>query len=65
MSGLSAKHELVANRVMARLSGFTQGIGMSGQDARQIVDRAITDDPSAADHDIEAKARAWMLVALA
>ncbi|MGU3668477.1 hypothetical protein ACLBX9_30210 [Methylobacterium sp. A49B] len=58
------KRELLANRLMARLSGFVQGIGMSGLDAREIVNRAIADDPSADEHDIEAKARAWMLIAL-
>lgn len=39
MSDETAKHELVGNRVMERLSGFIQGIGMTCQDARQIVNR--------------------------
>ncbi|QGY05481.1 hypothetical protein MMSR116_29015 [Methylobacterium mesophilicum SR1.6/6] len=60
----NARRELVASRLMGRLSGFIQGIGMSGVDAREIVNRAIADDPSADEHDIEAKARAWMLIAL-
>jgi hypothetical protein len=59
-----ARYEFLANRLMARLSGFIQGIGMSGIDAREILDRAIADDPAADEHDIEAKARAWMLIAL-
>ena len=50
---------------MARLSGFIQGIGLSFGVARQIVERAIADDSGAAPADIEAKARAWMLIALA
>jgi len=65
MSESDARHEFVVKRLMARLSGFIQGIGMSGVDARQIVDRAVGDDPWADEHDIEAKARAWMLIALA
>lgn len=59
------KHEFVANRVVARLSGIIQGIGMDGPDARQIADRAIADNPSAPEYVIEAKARAWMLITLA
>uniref|UniRef100_UPI002074A60E helix-turn-helix domain-containing protein n=1 Tax=Methylobacterium sp. B1 TaxID=91459 RepID=UPI002074A60E len=31
--------EATANRLMQRLSGFAQGIGMSGTDARQIIGR--------------------------
>ncbi|URD38347.1 hypothetical protein M6G65_07855 [Methylobacterium tardum] len=58
-------HEIVVNRVMERLSGFIQSIAMSAQDARQIVSRAVAEDPSAPEYDIEAKARAWMLIALA
>lgn len=65
MSGPSPRHEFVANRVMARLSGFIQGIGMSAPDAREIVNRAISDEPAANEHDIEIKARAWLLIALA
>jgi hypothetical protein len=64
MSEPNADHRLVANRLLARLSGFIQGIGMGGVDARDIVNRAIADDPTADEHDIEAKARAWMLIAL-
>lgn len=65
MSDEAAKREFIANRVMERMSGFVQGIGMSGVEARQIVDRAVAENPSAAEHDIEANARAWMLIALA
>ena len=57
MSDETAKHELVANRVMERLSGFIQGIGMTGPDARQIVNRVAAGDPSAPEYDIAAKAR--------
>lgn len=49
---------------MVRLGAFIQGIGLSVEDARRIVERAIADDPDAAPADIEAKARAWMLIAL-
>jgi hypothetical protein len=57
MSHETAKHELVANRVMERLSGFIQGIGMTGQDARQIVNRVVAGDPSAPEYDTAAKPR--------
>jgi hypothetical protein len=49
---------------MQRLSGFAQGIGMSGTDARQIIGRVIASDPSAGDGELMAKARTWMLIAL-
>ena len=52
-------------RLVIRLGGFIQGIGLSVPEARQIIERAIADDPSASVADIEAKARAWMLIALA
>ena len=52
------------DRVLARLGGFIDGIGMSPPLVRQIVERAIADDPAAPPADIEAKARAWMLIAL-
>jgi hypothetical protein len=55
----------IVDRVLARLGGFVHGIGMSQPLARQIVERAIADNPAAAPSDIEAKARAWMLIALA
>ncbi len=57
MSDETAKHKFVGNRVMERLSGFIQGIGMTGQDARQIVNRVVAGDPSAPAYDITAKAR--------
>lgn len=50
--------ETEADRIMARLGGVIHGIGLSQPYARQIVERAIADDPAAAEHDIEAKARA-------
>ncbi|MBA9063362.1 MULTISPECIES: hypothetical protein [Methylobacterium] len=56
--------EATANRLMQRLSGFAQGIGMSGTDARQIIGRVIASDPSAGDGELMAKARTWMLIAL-
>ncbi|MCJ2061857.1 hypothetical protein MKK63_03960 [Methylobacterium sp. J-088] len=63
MAVSSAKTE--ADRIVARLGSFIQGIGLSVDEARQIMERAIADDPAAAPADIEAKARAWMLIALA
>lgn len=57
--------ETEADHIVARLGGFIQGIGLSVEEARQIVERAIADDPAAAPADIEVKARAWMLIALA
>ena len=57
--------ETQTDRIVARLGGFIQGIGLSVEEARQIVERAIADDPAAAPADIEAKARAWMLIAMA
>jgi hypothetical protein len=65
MSDEAARHEIVVNRVMERLGGFIQSIAMSAQDARQIVDRAVAEDPFAPENEIESKARAWMLIALA
>jgi hypothetical protein len=65
MSDDRAKQELVVNRVMERMSGFIHGIGMNNRDARQIVERAVAEDPYAPENDIEAKARALMLIALA
>ncbi|MBE7201825.1 MAG: hypothetical protein INR70_29035 [Parafilimonas terrae] len=62
---MSENAEQLRERLVVRLGGFIQGIGMSVPEAREIVERAITDDPSAAPADIEAKARAWMLIALA
>ncbi|MEE7447570.1 hypothetical protein MRF4_06940 [Methylobacterium radiotolerans] len=56
--------EATLNRLMERLSGFAQGIGMRGTDARQIIDRVIASDPTAGDGDLMAKARTWMLIAL-
>jgi hypothetical protein len=32
-------HEATAQRLMERLSGFAQGIGMSGSEAREIIKR--------------------------
>ncbi|SFV09152.1 MULTISPECIES: hypothetical protein [unclassified Methylobacterium] len=52
------------DRLMERLSGFVQGIGMSGADARDIIDRVIASEPLAGDGDLMAKARTWMLIAL-
>ncbi|XYD11975.1 hypothetical protein R1A27_33015 (plasmid) [Methylobacterium sp. NMS12] len=53
-----------AERLMERLSGFVQSIGMSGIEAREIIKRVIESDPSAGDGDLMAKARTWMLIAL-
>ncbi|MGU3384381.1 hypothetical protein ACLBYG_07730 [Methylobacterium sp. D53M] len=57
--------EAIAERLFEHLSGFTRGIGMSGEDAREIIVWVIASDPSAGDADLLAKARAWMLIALA
>ena len=56
--------EQLRERLVVRLGGFIQGIGLSVEEAREIVERAIADDPGAAPADIEAKARAWLLIAL-
>ncbi|WP_342111470.1 hypothetical protein [Methylobacterium sp. SI9] len=58
-------HEQLRERVVVRLGGFIQGIGMMVPQAREIVERAIADAPHADPNDIEAKARARMLIALA
>ena len=57
-------HAATVDRLMERLSGFAQGIGISGIEARQIIKRVIASDPSAGDGDLMAKARTWMLIAL-
>ncbi|SDA35190.1 hypothetical protein SAMN02799622_06019 [Methylobacterium sp. UNC378MF] len=64
MSETDPDLEATAERLMERLSGFAQGIGMSGTEARQIIDRVIASEPSAGDGDLMAKARTWMLIAL-
>ena len=61
---MSENCEQLRERLLTRLGGFIQGIGLTVDQARAIVDRAIADDPLAAPADIEAKARAWMLIAL-
>ncbi|MEE7503323.1 hypothetical protein [Methylobacterium mesophilicum] len=60
----SADRAATIERLSERLSGFVQGIGMSGADAREIIDRVIASDPQAGDGDLMAKARTWMLIAL-
>ncbi|KAA0121086.1 hypothetical protein CIW48_25225 [Methylobacterium sp. P1-11] len=64
MSETDPDLEATAERLKERLSGFAQGIGMSGTEARQIIDRVIASEPSAGDGDLMAKARTWMLIAL-
>lgn len=64
MSDPGAEREAKAKRLMERLSGFVQGIGMSGNEAREIIKRVIEADPTAGDGDLMAKARTWMLIAL-
>jgi hypothetical protein len=53
-----------AERLIERLSGFAQGIGMSGTEAREIIKHVIDSEPLAGDGDLMAKARTWMLIAL-
>lgn len=62
---MSETRDQMRERLLTRMGGFIQGIGLTVEQAREIVDRAIADDPLAAPADIEAKARAWMLIALA
>ncbi|MGN8095997.1 hypothetical protein [Methylobacterium sp. 22177] len=52
----SADRAATIERLSERLSGFVQGIGMSGADAREIIDRVIASDPQAGDGDLMAKA---------
>ncbi len=59
-----AEREATVERLMERLSGFVQGSGISGADAREIIARVIASEPSAGDGDLMAKARTWMLIAL-
>ncbi|MEE7489560.1 hypothetical protein [Methylobacterium oryzae] len=59
-----ADRAATVERLMERLSGFAQGIGMSGTGARAIIDRGIASEPLAGDVDFMAKARTWMLIAL-
>lgn len=53
-----AEREQLRERLLVRLGGFIQGIGLSIEEAREIVERAIADCPHAAPADVEAKARA-------
>ncbi|MET3486160.1 hypothetical protein [Methylobacterium sp. 1973] len=57
-------HQATVNRLMERLSNFAQEIGMSGTDAREIINRVIASEPSAGDGDVMVMARTWMLIAL-
>ncbi|SFE66953.1 hypothetical protein [Methylobacterium sp. 13MFTsu3.1M2] len=61
----NADRAATIERLSERLSGFAQGIGMSGNEAREIIKRVIEADPAAGDGDLLAKARTWMLIALA
>ena len=65
MSESDSKYDLLTTRLLQRLNGFILGIGIDEIKARDIVRRAIADMPEAVEEDIEAKARAWMLIALA
>jgi hypothetical protein len=56
--------QAIVNRLMERMSNFPQGIGMSGTDAREMINRVIASEPSAGGGDLMAKARTWMLIAL-
>lgn len=60
----SAERAARVEGLSERLSGFVQGIGISGADARQIIERVVASEPSAGDGDLMAKARTWMLIAL-
>ncbi|KTS04524.1 hypothetical protein SB2_19275 [Methylobacterium radiotolerans] len=64
MSDPDAERAATVERLSERLSGFVQGIGMSGADARQIIERVVASEPFAGDGDLMAKARTWMLIAL-
>lgn len=64
MSAPEADRETMVERLMERLSGFVEGIGMSGADASEIIARVIDSEPLAGDGDLLAKARTWMLIAL-
>lgn len=64
MSALEADRAATVERLMERLSGFVQEMGMSGADAREIIARVIDSEPLAGDGDLMAKARTWMLIAL-
>ncbi|MEE7448770.1 hypothetical protein MRF4_13670 [Methylobacterium radiotolerans] len=59
-----AEREATVEPLIERCSGFVQGIGMSGADAREIIARVIDSEPLAGDGDLMAKARTWMLIAL-
>jgi hypothetical protein len=63
-AGIQPNPEMMAAILMQRLHGFIQGIGMSMGDARFIVDRVLGEMPSASNDELEATARAWMLIAL-
>ncbi|MGU3560225.1 hypothetical protein [Methylobacterium radiotolerans] len=53
----SARRAATVERLMQRLNGFMQGVGMSGADPREIINRVIASEPSAGDGDLMAKAR--------
>lgn len=58
-----SKHDIVAARLMQRLHGYAQGLGLDDTVLRQIVERVVVDMPEADDVDRLAEARNWMLIA--
>lgn len=50
-------------RLMRRLHGYAQGLGLDDATTRQIVERVIADLPNADDVHLQAEARQWMLQA--
>ncbi|MCJ2015831.1 hypothetical protein MKK84_00050 [Methylobacterium sp. E-065] len=65
MSDRDSNHEVVVARLMRRLYGFAQGLGLDEPTLRGIVKRVIDDMPAAPDDDRLARARDRMLIASA
>ena len=58
-----SKHEVIVARLVQRLHGYAQGLGLDDNALRQIVERVIADMPDADDVDRLVEARNWMLIA--
>ena len=63
MSEPTTDHEIVVARLMRKLYGFAQGLGIDEFNVRTIVEWVIADMPSMPDDDRLARARNWMLIA--
>lgn len=58
-------HGVVVARLMLRLFGFAQGLGVDETTVQHIVERVIAEMPMCPDEERLARARNWLLIASA